>query len=55
MIAYMEAELNEASKQNSKSDNSAVNEEANVDEAIPIYHKKRTKYTKIYKNNDHLY
>ena len=37
MIEDMEAELTEASEINSKTDNSAVTEEANVDEAIPIY------------------
>ena len=33
----MEAELTEASEINPKTDNQAVTEEANVDEAIPIY------------------
>ena len=32
----MEAELTEASKMNSKTDNLAVTEEANVDEAINV-------------------
>ena len=36
----MEVELTEASKPNSKSENSTVTQEANVDEAIPIYLKK---------------
>ena len=33
----MEAELIESSEMDSKTDNLAVNEEADVDEAIPIY------------------
>ena len=37
MIEDMEAELNELSEINSKSDNLAVTEEADVDEAIPMY------------------
>ena len=36
----MEAELTEASEINSKTDNLAVTEEADVDEAIPIYFRK---------------
>ena len=36
----MEAELTELSEINSKTDNFAVTEEANVDESIPIYHKR---------------
>ena len=47
MIKDMEAELTEASKPNSKSDNLAVTEESYVDEAIPIYLKIERK-TKIY-------
>ena len=38
MIEEMEAELTESSEINSKTDNLAVTEEADVDEAIPIYH-----------------
>ena len=34
MIAYMEAELTKAPKSTSNTDNSAVSEEANADEAI---------------------
>ena len=37
MIEDMEAELTESSKVNSKTENLAVTEEADVDEAIPIY------------------
>ena len=37
----MEAELTESSKPNSKTDNLAVTEEANVDESIHIYLKKK--------------
>ena len=37
MIEGMEAELTELSELNSKTDNLAVTEEADVDEAIPIY------------------
>ena len=33
----MEAELTESSEMDSKTDNLAVTEEANIDEAIPIY------------------
>ena len=40
MIEGMEYELNEASGINSKTENLAVTEEANVDEAILIYHQK---------------
>ena len=40
IIDDIEVELTEASKPNSKSENSTVTEEANVDEAIPIYLKK---------------
>ena len=40
MIGDMEAELTEASEINSKTDNLEVTEEANVDEAIPIYPEK---------------
>ena len=36
----MEAELTELSEMYSKTDNLVVIEEADVDEAIPIYHKK---------------
>ena len=37
MIEDMEAELNEPSEINSKTDNLEVTEEADIDEAIPIY------------------
>ena len=37
MIEYMEAELTEWSKINSKTDNLAVTEMADVNEAIPSY------------------
>ena len=37
MIEDMEAELNESSEINSKTDNLAITEEADVDEAIPVY------------------
>ena len=43
MIEDMEAELNEWSEINSKTDNLAVTEEADVDEAIPMYIKKELK------------
>ena len=36
----MEAELTESSKIDSKTDNLVATEEANIDEAIPIYLKK---------------
>ena len=39
----MEAELTEASEINPKTDNLAVTEEADVDEAIPIYLRKELK------------
>ena len=48
MIEDVEAELNEASEINSKTDNSAVTEEANGDEAIPIYLQKE-RNTQAYK------
>ena len=48
MIEEMEAELTELSEINSKTENLAVTEEANVDEAIPIYCFKSTK-TQAYK------
>ena len=42
----MEAELTELSEMDSKTDNLAVTEEADVDESIPIYIKKeRNAYT----------
>ena len=37
MIEYIEAELAESSEMYSKNDNLEVTEEADVDEAIPIY------------------
>ena len=37
MIEYMEAELTELSEIDSKTDNLAVTEKADIDEAIPIY------------------
>ena len=37
MIEDMESELTEASKQNSRTDNLEVTEEANVDGSIPVY------------------
>ena len=40
MNEEMEAELTESSEIDSKNNNLAVTEEANVDEAIPIYHLK---------------
>ena len=40
MLEDMEAGLTEASEINPKTNNSAVTEEAYVDEAIPIYLKK---------------
>ena len=40
MNEVMEAELTESSKIDSKTDNLRVTEEADVDEAIPIYIKK---------------
>ena len=48
MIEDMEAELTEASKINSKTENLAVIEEADVDEAIPNYLQKEQK-TRAYK------
>ena len=46
----MEAELTEATEINSNTDNWEVTEEANVDEAIPIYLKKERK-TQAYKKS----
>ena len=43
MIEDMETELTESSEINSKTDNLAVTEESDVDEAIPIYLKKERK------------
>ena len=40
MNELTEAELTESSEMDSKTDNLAVTEEANVDDAIPIYLKK---------------
>ena len=40
MIEDMEAEQTELSEINSKTDNLAVTEEADVDEAIPVYLKR---------------
>ena len=48
MIEVMEAEMTELSEMDSKTDNLAVTEEANVDEAIPIYLKKE-RNTQAYK------
>ena len=48
----MEAELNEWSKINSKTENLVVTDEEDVDEAIPIYLKKNEK-TSISENNEH--
>ena len=45
----MEAELTESSEKNSKTDNLAVTDEADVDEAIPIYLKKNKKHKLIRK------
>ena len=39
----MESELTELSEMNSKNDNLAVTEEADVDESIPIYFQKELK------------
>ena len=47
MIEEMEDELTESSEINSKTDNLAVTAEADADEAIPVYLKKRTKNTSI--------
>ena len=47
MIQDMESELATLSEINSKTDNLVVTEEANFDEAIPIYFKKITKNTSI--------
>ena len=47
MIEDMEDELTEASEIDSKTDNQAVTEEENVDEAIPIYLQKGTKDTSV--------
>ena len=49
MIEYMEAELNESSEINSKTENLAVTEEADVDEAITMYllNNNKTKDTSI--------
>ena len=54
MIEDMEDGLTEESETNSKFDNPAVTEEANVDEAIPIY-LKRNEIHKHIKNNEHCY
>ena len=43
MIEEMEAELTELSKINSKTENLAVTEEVDVDEAIPTYLQKERK------------
>ena len=40
MIEKMEAELTELSEINSKNENLAITEEADFDEAIPVYLKK---------------
>ena len=47
MNEEMESELTESSEMDSKNDNLAVTEEADVDEATPIYLKKITKHTYI--------
>ena len=49
MIEDMEAELNELSEINSKTDNLAVTEKADVDEAIIIYLEKNEKHKHIRK------
>ena len=48
MTEEMEAELTESSEMDSKTDNLALTEEANVYEAIPIY-LKREQNTQAYK------
>ena len=45
----MESELTEWPEINSKTDNMAVTDEADVDEAIPIYLKKERKHKHIRK------
>ena len=45
----MEAELTESSEINPKTDNFVVTDEADVDEAIPIYLKKERKHKHIRK------
>ena len=49
MIEDMEAELTESSEINAKNDNLAVTDEADVDEAIPIYLLKTEKHKHIRK------
>ena len=52
IIEEIEAELNESSEINSKTDNLAVTNEADVDEAIPNIFEKN-KNTSISENNEH--
>ena len=49
MTEVMESELTELSEINSKTENLAVTDESDVDEAIPIYLKKEQKYKYIRK------
>ena len=53
MIEDMEAELTELSEINSKTDNLAVTEEADVDESIPIYLQKERK-TQAYQKTTNI-